>query len=89
MKKPTWVKVVGSFLIVMGCFGLLGAWQTFNMPQMIAMQKQMMPEMQKRLEQNYQSKGGVHSEEMMRMYEKMSDVPPWFDSWCSIRGAIA
>lgn len=72
----------------MGCFGLLGAWQTFNMPQMIAMQKQMMPEMKQKFEQQSQTRG-VSSEEVMRMYEKMSDVPSWFDSWCLISGAIA
>jgi len=63
----------------MGCFGLLGAWQTFNMPKMMAMQKQMMPEMKQKLKQQSQSRG-VSSEEVMRMYEKMSDVPSWFDN---------
>lgn len=88
MGKPTWVKVVGTLLIIMGCFGILGAWQTFNMPKMIAMQKQMMPEMKQKLEKEYQDRG-VRSEEVMRMYEKMSDVPSWFDSWCLVSGAIA
>ena len=87
MQKPTWVKVVGVLLIIMGCFGALGSYQTFKMPKAMERIKEMMPEMKQRLEQRGSS--ATSSERVMQMYEKMGNVPPWFGSWCLLTGTIA
>lgn len=89
MKKPTWVNVVGIITIIMGCFGLLGALQTFSMPKVMAMQRQMMPEIQKRVEQQSGGQQTYSSPEMTKMLEKMGQVPSWFDSWCMAIGTVA
>ena len=95
MTKPGWVKVVGIILIVMGCFGLLGVWQTFNMPKMMAMQRRMMPQLEEEMKKQAASRKASleESEAVLKAYresmQKMSDVPSWFNSWCLISGTIA
>ena len=87
MQKPAWVNVVGVLLMIMGCFGALGSYQTFKMPKVMARYKEMMPEFKQRLEQRGSS--ATSSERVMQMYEKMGNVPPWFGSWCLLTGTIA
>ena len=84
MQKPTWAKVVGIIGIIIACFGLLGAWQTTNIPKMIKFQKEMMPQIEKRMAEKHQGS----SEETMKMMEKMWNVPEWFNGWCVIAGVI-
>jgi len=83
MKRPTWVIVVGIFGIIMGCFGLLGAVQTMMMPTIMEFQKEIFTEVQKELEKQQDS-----PEEVFSMFNKMWNVPPWFDTWSIATGII-
>jgi hypothetical protein len=87
MNKPGWVTVIGILLVVMGCLGALGAWQTFNMPGVLAKQKQMIPQMQKNMEQQKDYSPQMR-QQLNRMYERMMTVPSWFDLWCLLTGII-
>jgi len=92
MKKPTWAKVVGIIGIILGCFALLGASQTIAMPQTIEMQKNMMPEIQKKMLENAESQNfsPEQVQESMRMMQDIwKDIPEWFDMWCIVSGIIA
>jgi hypothetical protein len=89
MKRPSWVNVVGIMAIVMGCCGVLGAVQTFGTPKMMAMQKEMIPRLKQQMAQGDPAQSKYFSEEMSKMYDKMSQVPAWFDRWCLISGALA
>ena len=84
MKEPAWVKVVGIMGIIMGCFGLLGAWSIIMTPKMIEMQKEMMPQIQEMMEAQPGS-----TEATMAVLEKMWNAPEWFGTWCFISGTMS
>jgi len=88
MNKPLWITIVGIILIVMGCLGLMGAWQTFGMPRIVAQQKQMLPYMQQKMEQQKDYTPEA-KQRMQQMYERMMTTPAWFDNWCLFTAPIA
>ncbi len=84
MKKPGWVNWIGIIGIIWGVLGLLGAGQTLLMPKLMAMQQEMMPQIQKTLETSGQS-----TSQSMDMLSQMMDHPDWFGTWCVAVGIIA
>ena len=90
MKKQVWVNVVGVMVIVMGCFGAIGAVQTLSFPKMIAMQKEIMiPQLKRQMAEGYQGQSQYLKDQTLKMIDTMSRIPAWFDSWCLVSGAMA
>lgn len=85
MQRPGWVGVVGVLVIVLGCFGLLGAGQMAMMPSMMKMQREMLAQMQEQMPADQR-----HAmEPMQHMIDSFTrDVPPWYTSFAVAAGLV-
>ena len=90
MKRPGWVTAVGVIGIIIGCLGIVGAGQSIMMPKMLDIQKEFWTEMKASMTQHEITRPEqMPSPEVMRMMEKMWDIPGWFDAFCLIAGVMA
>lgn len=90
MTRPTWATVVGVIGIILGCFGILGAGQLVMMPKIMEIQKTMLAEMEKTIEQQQ----GANPQQappvaMFKMMHRFFELPPWYQTWCIVAGVLS
>ncbi len=102
MKRPKWVTIVGILAIIFGCLGVLAGGQQLMMPKMLKMQKEMFTEFSKNIEKHQaetsSSEDNIDDQtknleepalpDISKSFDKMFDVPPWFEKWSLISGVL-
>ncbi len=90
MKNPTWVTFIGVTGMIFGGLGVWSGSQTVVMPHMLKMHQQMMSEMMKAMPRPPAGKAaGPQPEDMMKMFDRIYEVPDWFATWLVIAGLIS
>jgi hypothetical protein len=83
--------VVGILGIIFGALGVIGGAQLMMMPSTMRLQKEIMSDMERTMEEARPNRRGFESPpvKMSKVFDKMLDTPEWFDTWCRIGGPLA